>query len=283
MDQTKLVLQRVEECLVMARKHYGIDLPWIECLFDITGSTAGKYCTKGTRRWFRFNRGLIEHNLNHFIVDTIPHEVSHYVCRSIWGRKVKSHGNEWKSVMRDVYKLEPTRCHSMDTQSLTVTFEYTCDCPDQVHKLSKRQHYRALRNPTTHCLKCKARVTFQREVGPSKNPLPIVDKLFVSTGGRALTSDDLGRVKKIISACEVKTVVADGMMSRRECEELAKKLGWPRDLVQRHERLDSLPNNVSHAVLFEKQGSDRHTRMAKAYAERGVIVRVIKAETAVAS
>lgn len=185
--------------------------------------------------------------------------------------------------MRDVYKLEPTRCHSMDTQSLTVTFEYTCGCVDRIHKLSKRQHNRAMRDPTTHCTKCKARVIFKREVGPSKNPLPIVDKLFVSTGGRVLTSDDLGRVKKIISACEVKTVVADGIMSRRECEELAKRLGWPRDLVQRHDRLNTLPNNVSHAVLFEMQGSDRHARIAKAYEKRGVIVRVIKTAAAAAS
>jgi len=284
MDQTKQILQRVEECLGLARKHYGIELPWIDVRFDLSGDTAGFYCSRGDKKWFRFNRGLIEHHLEDFLVDTVPHEVSHYVTRTIWGRKVKSHGKEWKSVMRDVFKLEPTRCHSLDTSALKVTYEYTCGCPGHVHKLSKRQHLKAQRYLSTYCRRCKAHVSFRAEVGPSKNPLPIVEKLFVSTGGRALSTDDLNRVRKIISTCEVKSVVADSVMSHRDCEVLARQLGWARNLIERHDRPNTLPSNVSHAVLFEKHGCDRHMRMAKAYEARGVIVRVIKeAVTKIAS
>ena len=276
MDKTKLILQRVSECLNLARKHYGIDLPWIDVLFDLAGDTAGQFCMGDGRNWFRFNRGLVEDNLENFLAEIVPHEVSHYVTRAIWGRQVKSHGSEWKSVMLSVYSLKPSRCHSMDTRVLKVSYQYKCNCADLVHKLSKRQHNKALRFQRTYCRLCKAFLIFIRELAPDKNPLPIVDRLFVSSGGRALTPDDFSRVKMILSTCTVKSVVADSDMTSRDCQVLAKQLGIPRDLVVQHERPNSLPGNVSHAVLFERLGSDRHARMAKAYAERGVVVRVLK-------
>ena len=53
---------------------------------------------------------LFREHTDHFIADTIPHEVAHlvdYIVFKEWG-----HGPSWKQVMR-AYGLEPARCHNM--------------------------------------------------------------------------------------------------------------------------------------------------------------------------
>ena len=54
---------------------------------------------------------LFAEHTEHFVADTIPHEVAHIVDWIVFGEW--GHGPTWKRVMRECYNLEPARLHNM--------------------------------------------------------------------------------------------------------------------------------------------------------------------------
>lgn len=116
--------------------------------FDLTGQTAGMavYDRRGDprdRALVRINAALLRDNPKHIIQQTVPHEVAHVVSRWLWGKDIRPHGHEWKSVMRKFGK-QPTRCHTMDTTSSRrlPTYSYRCACQNLTEMTSIR-HRRA--------------------------------------------------------------------------------------------------------------------------------------------
>lgn len=86
--------------------------------FSLTGVVAGRaYYHDWT---VRLNRKLLERHPDHMINVTVPHEIAHLVARKVYGPRIKAHGKEWQSVMRD-FGLKPDVCHSMDTSDLRRT------------------------------------------------------------------------------------------------------------------------------------------------------------------
>lgn len=85
MDKTKLIIARVDACLEIARSYYGLEIPRIESRFDLRGRTAGMFCWRGKLQYFRFNKKMLEENIDEFLTQVTPHEVAHYVTRMKWG------------------------------------------------------------------------------------------------------------------------------------------------------------------------------------------------------
>jgi predicted SprT family Zn-dependent metalloprotease len=123
--------------------------------------------TAGRNTWFT----KIELNPNYFkkyhrdmIDQTLPHEVCHsfsryYYCH-LKRMEIKSHGKEWKNLMR-LLKLEPKRCHNYDVEESGATlrnrtrYSFTCDCGAKF-VLSSNRYNSMVKNPVkTWCRRCK--------------------------------------------------------------------------------------------------------------------------------
>lgn len=60
-----------------------------------------------------FSASLMWEHTEHFVKDTIPHEVAHIVTRLLYPKAKGHHNREWYYVMKTVYNIDATRCHSL--------------------------------------------------------------------------------------------------------------------------------------------------------------------------
>jgi len=115
-----VVEKTVKHYLRMAEEQHGrtFNMPTIEYFHK--GRKAGH--ANGSKWMVGFNTGLLEDNLQRYMVRTIPHEVAHLVVFAVHGQLYKngkrdSHGVEFKKQM-DAFGCENTRCHTMDTSKV---------------------------------------------------------------------------------------------------------------------------------------------------------------------
>ncbi|MET0065710.1 MAG: SprT-like domain-containing protein [Candidatus Thiodiazotropha sp.] len=128
-----------------------------EIRFDLSGKTAGSvsFGPRG-RIVIRYNAILLAQYGQHFIDETVPHEVAHIVARSRYGPRIKPHGSEWKRVMA-FFRAPARRCHSFDTTRAVRRrmryFDYQCAC--RTHRLSAVRHNRIRSGAMTYqCRLC---------------------------------------------------------------------------------------------------------------------------------
>lgn len=57
---------------------------------------------------------LMERNPDNFRLDTIPHELAHFIAYRVYGDK--GHGQGWKYTMQELGIPNAQRCHSMETK-----------------------------------------------------------------------------------------------------------------------------------------------------------------------
>lgn len=279
-DEFKAIKARVTECLILASAHFGQTFPAIPVKFDLTGKVGGSYCYRYDRRsgktthFFRFNRVLIRENLDEYLDQICPHEVAHYVARMIWGRGISAHGPEWKSVMTDVFKLAPDRCHSMDTTNAAKRhYVYKCSCRE--HQLTKAIHNKILRGHSYKCKPCGGTLTFKEELASSSTR--IITKLFVGTAGAPIEEAEIKKISAMTLDHQVLELVIDSMVvAEKQVIKLGKTLKVAPTAVARHANPDTLPGGVSHAILFGDVLPERQARVAKAFEQRGVKVRMIR-------
>jgi SprT protein len=126
------------------------------------GALAGK---AHLQRWhLQFNASLLRANQEHFLLQTVGHEVAHLV---VWARtrmRVKPHGAEWKAVMR-VFGLETRATHDYDVSMLRRArspFVYRCGCPGDIH-LGSLRHKRVARGVTYFCRRCHTPIAFSHQ------------------------------------------------------------------------------------------------------------------------
>lgn len=166
------ILAKIEECFQVAEKYFNRKFERPTNIIFKRNGTRGGY-SNYSQRELMFQLDLAEHHENDFLNSTVPHEVAHYVQRAVYGytngfgRKVMPHGREWKGIMRNVFRLEPSRCHSYDT-SVTKTrkqrkFEWGCNC-GKTFQLSTTMHNKCIRSKQRYgtynriCLSCKGEI-----------------------------------------------------------------------------------------------------------------------------
>lgn len=76
-----------------------LDLRGISFKFDLRGHQAGQTRRDWGEYCVRFNREYAEHDVNHILVDTVPHEIAHIVR---FMQNDGTHGREWKKVCVDL-------------------------------------------------------------------------------------------------------------------------------------------------------------------------------------
>jgi len=178
----KKTRDRVEECFVTIENLYKVKIPRCRITFCLSGTTAGT-ANYGTKH-LRFNRKLLIANFDHFIADTIPHEVSHiadFCLNPRNGTPRKPHGPSWKKVFIEAFHAPPRRCHQLDVSSVrrkTKTYKYSCGCVGKTHEMGAIRHKKAVRGAVFTCNKCRTEVSF---VGRDEKPAAAPNKYLRET------------------------------------------------------------------------------------------------------
>ena len=122
----------------------------------------------GNEHRIALNEVLLRENPEVMLRDTVAHEFAHIV---VWWRFLEekkratvrkvptpaAHGTEWRDVMRDVFGVEPSRCHRFDTTNTGARVQrrwaYRCHC--QPHLLTTSKHRRVQSGARYVCVDCK--------------------------------------------------------------------------------------------------------------------------------
>jgi SprT protein len=170
MNQLKpLVENRVLDLMAEAEQRYNLnEIRFPKILFNLKGKCGGQFVSGGPKdRWdLRINMEALTKYTDHYVKETIGHEVAHLVAKAVFG--ARHHDYLWKRVMRD-YGLAPTRCHTYDlTPARRVEkFEYKCGCLTRTHKVGKKVHNKIQMGMRYTCSKCRCKlVSLSSSAGP---------------------------------------------------------------------------------------------------------------------
>jgi SprT protein len=121
----------------------------------------------GSEHRIAINRVLLEENPEPMLRDTVAHEFAHVL---VWWRyleacrvsspldvvRPRGHGPEWKSAMRDIFGVEPLRCHRFDTTNTGARVQrrwpYRCRCKS--HLITTAKHRRIASGASYVCSDC---------------------------------------------------------------------------------------------------------------------------------
>lgn len=158
LTQRQTVTERTDHYIHLANELLDLKLPSIEVMFDLKGKSSGMFVVRSSRAYIRYNEIIFSQYFDDAVVNTVAHEVAHYVVYSVHGlRNTKPHGNEWKQVM-GLFNLSPevTSCYDVSQLPLKQQRRHSYTCACMTHELSTTRHYKILRGKMTyHCRKCQ--------------------------------------------------------------------------------------------------------------------------------
>ncbi len=106
---------RVEDCFLQAESFFKRSFKRPQVSLKLRGQKAG--VAHLHENLLRFNPQLYRENSQHFLKQTVAHEVAHLIAHQLFGERIQPHGEEWQLIMRGVYELPPDRCHTYDGQA----------------------------------------------------------------------------------------------------------------------------------------------------------------------
>lgn len=168
-DIREFAENNVKKALAIGASKLNIHIPFEGVQFFKKSRTAG-YVQPMTSSLVYLNLELVKQNRQHFEKDTIPHEVAHLFARKLQVLNnlpaEGAHGKTWKMIMRRVYGLEPTRCHSLDTTGIgkkVSKYRYICSC--MKHSVSAVSHKKVQAGEKSYrCGKCYKTLTFLSKI-----------------------------------------------------------------------------------------------------------------------
>lgn len=136
-------------------------LPRPRVWFDLRGASAGQ--AHLGRGGLRLNPILMDENRRAFFDEVIPHEMAHWLVFHLEnGARLKPHGREWKTVMRDLFGLVPSVTHRFDVQrSQAAPYRYQCGC--QIHRFTTRRHALVVNGRRYRCRHCAKTLVYTPE------------------------------------------------------------------------------------------------------------------------
>lgn len=162
MNELSELTAATRQVIEKANKLYGKNFPIPVVSLELSGVCAGYAYYKD---WMvKYNPQLYINNKETFLNRTVPHEVAHLVARSLYGM-IKSHGREWKMVMRDLGVTDVARCHSYDISVVKhkrkVARPYTYECRCKQWHLTLLIHRKICMGQTRSCPVCRMRVIYK--------------------------------------------------------------------------------------------------------------------------
>lgn len=155
----------VENCYRLAENYYQrrFDRPTLN--FKLRGMAAAT--AHVMQNTIRFNRALLEQNTEDFLINTVPHEISHLIAYRLHGHRIAPHGAEWATIMRQVFGLKPQRCHQYAVRPRSkIAYYYRCACAEG-HALGARRHHNALRGRRYYCRRCRHFLQYSHREKPA--------------------------------------------------------------------------------------------------------------------
>lgn len=110
------VNKKVAWCYEKANAFFKREFPTCKVQYGVTGTYAG--WANYTKNLVKLNSEFLLRQFRDMIDDTVPHEIAHLITRQVFGKNVKSHGKEWRTVMMAVFGIEAKRCHSYKTRNV---------------------------------------------------------------------------------------------------------------------------------------------------------------------
>jgi SprT protein len=164
-----LVENRILDLIAEAEQRYNLDeIRFPKIRFDLKGKCGGQFVSGGWKDvWdIRINVEALTKYTEHYIEQTVGHEVGHLVAKFVYG--AKGHDYKWKRVMRD-FGLPADRCHTYDLTPArrTQKFKYKCACSE--HEVGAKVHRKLQLGAAYTCRKCNTRLVGLSEqmAGPS--------------------------------------------------------------------------------------------------------------------
>ncbi len=159
------VLTRIAELLTLVETRLGLHLPMPTVDFDLRGGRAGAAYPMQYR--LRFNGLLLIDNTDHFLRQTVAHEVAHLVTYRLYGQQARPHGPEWRKVMAQLFGVAAARTHDYDIRiAAALTYVYRCGCRERQHYFSIRRHRNALRGNLYLCRHCRMPLSYDYKQDP---------------------------------------------------------------------------------------------------------------------
>ncbi len=153
---------RVEACYALAEQFFKCRFPRPEVSLKLRGQKAGVAHLQ--QNLLRFNEQLYRENTEHFLRQTVAHEVAHLVAHQMFGARIQPHGEEWQLIMRGVYELPPDRCHTYAIRRRVGTrYVYRCSCADQDFAFTPQRHALVAKGRRYYCRRCKTTLSFTGE------------------------------------------------------------------------------------------------------------------------
>jgi SprT protein len=107
----KRCIEKVRFYVDKANAKLNIRMPMPKVRFGIEGTTAGRAYYR--EHLVTFNPTLFAENVEHFLIQTVGHEVGHLAAFRWKGPGIRPHGEEWANVMWYL-GLPATRCHNYE-------------------------------------------------------------------------------------------------------------------------------------------------------------------------
>ena len=161
-EQRSEVRRETARYIGLAGELLGREFAMVPVRFDLKGSTAGMFKSDGDRHWIRYNPWIFGKYYRENLVDTVPHEVAHYIVHVTrrW-RRVKPHGPEWQALM-EAFGADPAVTFNLDLSGIPQrrqrTHAYRCACRD--HDVSTTRHKRIERGVVYLCRYCDEQLIY---------------------------------------------------------------------------------------------------------------------------
>ncbi|MBF6622870.1 MAG: SprT family zinc-dependent metalloprotease [Pseudomonas stutzeri] len=150
---------RVEACYQLAEAFFKQRFKRPEVSLKLRGQKAG--VAHLDQNLLRFNDQLYRANTEHFLQQTVAHEVAHLVAHQLYGGQIRPHGEEWQLIMRGVYELMPDRCHSYEVARRQASrYIYRCACPERDFPFTGQRHALVRKGRRYFCRNCRATLVF---------------------------------------------------------------------------------------------------------------------------
>lgn len=153
---------RVEACYQLAEDFFKQPFKRPQVSFKLRGQKAG--VAHLDQNLLRFNEQLYKANTEHFLRQTVAHEVAHLVAYQLFGPRIQPHGEEWQLIMRGVYELPPDRCHTYEVFRRPLNrYIYRCECPERDFPFTSQRHALVRKGRRYFCRSCRATLMFSGE------------------------------------------------------------------------------------------------------------------------
>jgi len=175
------LVEKVDDCLSQAKEIFNQEFIYQAIDINIRGKAAGqvRFGKSGIRYDYpilRFNPAMLIQYKTQFIDEVVPHECAHLIVHKLnekyflsnKSKRIKPHGLEWQTVMKDVFARDPKVTHTFETNSpKRDSYLYQCGCSELTHRLGIIRHNRVMREQSAYrCKMCSQSLVFkdQREV-----------------------------------------------------------------------------------------------------------------------